>query len=226
MPTAAANVPRTASARLRGIAAPPPPTTVNKRARPPTADSMTLASSPLHRHTNDVITVPESPQRSPTKRSRTSGTTTSATPSTPPGRNSTPNTPTTPKNITTKHTTRPLTGPLTTAVPEDVAKICGIPNGHADALTTALSIVYKTDDRVGTAVDTILQRLFYTVISQAHHAAAATPPPVTTAVPATTTNPPPTYASRVTSQTTPMSQQTNNSHSNTHTTATKPRYEE
>ncbi|KAL1907851.1 hypothetical protein Sste5344_006479 [Sporothrix stenoceras] len=135
MPTAAVSAPRAASARLRGIAAPPPPTTANKRARPPTADSLTPAGSPLHRPTNDVITVPESLQRSPTKRSRTSGATTSATPSTPPGRNDTPTTPTIPQNTATEHTTRPLTGPLTTAVPEDVAKIY---------------------DRVGAAVDTIL----------------------------------------------------------------------
>ncbi|KAL1905616.1 hypothetical protein Sste5344_008702 [Sporothrix stenoceras] len=138
-----------------------------------------------------------------TSAARTSGATTSATPSTPPGRNDTPTTPTTPKDIATEHTTRPLTGPLTAAVPEDVAKICGIPNGHADALTTALSIVYKADDRVGAAVDTILQRLFYTVISQVRHAATI-PPPATTAAPAMAANPPPTYASRVTSQTTPM----------------------
>ncbi|KAL1903834.1 hypothetical protein Sste5344_010471 [Sporothrix stenoceras] len=71
MPTAAVNAPRAASVRLRGIAAPLPPTTANKRARPPTVDSLTPAGSPLYRSTNDVITAPESLQRSPTKRSRT-----------------------------------------------------------------------------------------------------------------------------------------------------------
>ena len=59
----------------------------------------------------------------------------------------------------------PTISPLTASVPEDVAKIYGIPDNYADALTTALSIVYEVDDRVSVTVDTILQKLFYTVTS-------------------------------------------------------------
>ncbi|CAK7218366.1 hypothetical protein SBRCBS47491_003485 [Sporothrix bragantina] len=175
--------------------------------RPPTADSATLASSPLHRPTSDVIVVSEGPQRSPTKRSRTAGETATAAPSTPPLRNALPTTPSTPTGATTTRTVPPATGPLTTAVPRDVARICGILDSHADALTTALSIVYvyEADDRIGAAVDTILQRLFYTVTSQALCTATA-PPPAPAAAPATATNPPPTYASKLATQTIPLPQ--------------------
>ncbi|KAL1911759.1 hypothetical protein Sste5344_002334 [Sporothrix stenoceras] len=109
-------------------------------------------------------------------------------------------------------------------VPEDVARICGIPEGHANDLTTALAIVYEVDDRVGAAVDTILQRLFYTVTSQALRAATMLPP-AAMPTPATATNPPPTYASKAATQTTPLQQQINQRHGNTNpipATATKP----
>ena len=158
MPTAAAgapSAPRAATARLRGAAAPPPPTTTNKRARPPTADSPTLASSPLRRPPNDVIVVSEGPYRSPTKRSRTA-VETPPVPSTPPSRDTAPATPPTPSKITVTRTVPPIIAPFTSNVPEDVARIYGILEGYADALTTALSIVYKADHDVGAAVDTIL----------------------------------------------------------------------
>ncbi|CAK7237878.1 hypothetical protein SBRCBS47491_010187 [Sporothrix bragantina] len=159
MPTAAPDgpgAPHAATARHRDTPAPPLPTTATKRARPPTADNSTLASSPLPRPTNDVIVVSESPQQSPTKRSRTTGELAPTAPSTPPGRNATPATPLTPTKTTTARTVPPTAAPLTTAVPKDVARICGIPNGYADDLTTALSIVYEADESVGAAVNTIL----------------------------------------------------------------------
>jgi hypothetical protein len=79
-----------------------------------------------------------------------------AAPSTPPGRNAALTTPSTPTRTITARTVPLTTGPLTTAVPGDVVRICGILDGYADALTTALSIVYNADDRVGAAIDIIL----------------------------------------------------------------------
>jgi hypothetical protein len=227
MPSAVASAPRAASARLRGMAAPPPPPTAKKRTRPPTADSSTPAGSPLRSRTSDVVVVAEGLQRSPVKRSRTAAETPTA-PSTPPGRDTAAATTPTPTNATNTHATRPAITPHTRNVPEDVAKICGIASGHADALATALAIVYEADPLTGSAVDTVLQKLFYTVTSQALRA-ATTPPPATMAAPATATRPPPTYASKLapqttplSPQTTPLSQQTNSSYSNARTTATKP----
>ena len=158
MPTAAADAPsapRAATARLRGAAAPPPPTTTNKRARPPTADSPTLANSPLRRPPNDVIVVSKGPYRSPTKRNRTA-VETPPVPFTPPSRNTVPVTPPTPSKITITRAVPPIIAPFTFNVPEDVVRIYGILDGYADALTTALFIVYKTDYDVGATVDTIL----------------------------------------------------------------------
>ena len=158
MPTAAAgapSAPRAATVRLRGVAAPLPPTTTNKRARPPTADSPTLVSSPLRRPPNDVIVVFKGPYRSPTKRNRTA-VKIPPVPFTPPSRDTAPATPPTPSKTTATRTVPPIIAPFTFNVPKDVARIYGILDGYADALTTALSIVYKADYDVGAAVDTIL----------------------------------------------------------------------
>ncbi|OAA63259.1 hypothetical protein SPI_03422 [Niveomyces insectorum RCEF 264] len=114
----------------RGAPAPPLSTTVAKRARPPTADSSTLASSPLHRPTSDVIVDSDGPQRSPTKRSRTAAEAPAA-----------PTTPTTRTPAASTRTVPPAAAPLATTVPEDVVKICGIPDGHTDALTRAMQIL-------------------------------------------------------------------------------------
>ncbi|CAK7238084.1 hypothetical protein SBRCBS47491_010261, partial [Sporothrix bragantina] len=223
MPSATPNGPgrtRAATLRHRGAPALPLSTTTAKRARPPTADSATLASSPMHRPSSDVIVTSEGPQRSPTKRSRTARETATAVPSTPPGRSAAPTTPSTPTRTTTTRTIPLAAGPLTTAVPRDVARICGIPAGHADTITTALSIVHEADGRLGAEFDAILQRLYYTITSQALHAAAA---PAPTTVPTTAANPPATYASTLAAQTTPLPQQTNQRHGNTSpTTATQP----
>ncbi|CAK7199358.1 hypothetical protein SEUCBS139899_002036 [Sporothrix eucalyptigena] len=143
MPAAAPSgrgAPRAATARQRGAPAPPLSTTAAKRARPPTVDSSTLASSPLHRPTSDVIVDSDGPQRSPTKRSRTAAEAPAA-PTTPAGHTTAPATPTTRTPAASTRTVPPAAAPLATTVPEDVVKICGIPDGHADALTTALSIV-------------------------------------------------------------------------------------
>ena len=121
----------------------------------PTADSPTLAGSPLRHPANDVIVVSEGPQRSPTKRSRTA-VETPLVPSTPPGRDTAPATPSTPSKTATIRVIPPTIPPATTNVPEDVARISGILDGYADALAAALSIVYEVDDRVGVVVDTIL----------------------------------------------------------------------
>ena len=96
-------------------------------------------------------------------------------PLTPPGRGGVPVPPITPKP-TILFAAPPKAAPLTAAVPEDVAKLCGIPDGHADALATAMAIVYNADDRVGAAVDTIMQRLFYAATSLALSAAIASHP--------------------------------------------------
>ncbi|CAK7275620.1 hypothetical protein SEPCBS57363_006804 [Sporothrix epigloea] len=200
-PGAVLNATRAATAWFRGKAAQPPPTSPTKRARPPTADSATLASSPIPRTQAIEATAPsDDPQRSPTKRSRIAGT----LPSTPPGHGGAPALPSTlePK---TPIAAAPKAAPLTTAVPEDVAKICGIPDGHADALATAMAIVYNADERVGAAVDTILQRLFYTVASQALSAAVASHPPSAPTSAATTTTHS-TYASCLATQTAPATQ--------------------
>ncbi|CAK7567970.1 MAG: hypothetical protein SEPTF4163_005948 [Sporothrix epigloea] len=205
MPTAAGaalNATRAATARLRSKATLPPPTTPTKRARPPTADSASLTSSPLPRTQTKAATAPlDGPQRSPTKRSRTAGGT---LPSTPTGHGGAPAAPSMPDPATPIAASSKAV-PLTTAVPEDVAKLCGIPNGHADALAAAMAIIYDTDDRVGAAVDTILQRLFYTVASQALSAATASHPRPA-APPAATTTTRPTYASCVATQTAPSTQ--------------------
>jgi len=224
MPTAAHSgpaLPRAARAPHRTAPA-LPPSTANKRPRPPTADSSPLANSPLSRHPSEVI-VTNGPQKSPTKRSRTAGATHPAVPSTPPGRDTIHATPPTPSKTSTTRDIPPTIPPVTTNVPEDVARICGIRDSHADALTTALSIVYEADDRVGAVVDTILQKLFYTVTSYALRA-ATTPPPATADTPAlaTATGPLPTYASKLTTQTTPLRQQTNDRHGNANTPATRP----
>ena len=77
-------------------------------------------------------------------------------PSTPPGRDTAPATPWTPSKTATIRAIPPTIPPATTNVPEDVARINGIPDGHVNALAAALSIVYEVDDRVGVVVDTIL----------------------------------------------------------------------
>ncbi|CAK7237903.1 hypothetical protein SBRCBS47491_010199 [Sporothrix bragantina] len=159
MPSATPNGPgrtRAATLRHRGAPALPLSTTTAKRARPPTADSTTLASSPMHRPSSDVIATSEGPQRSPVKRSRTARETATAAPSTPPGHSVAPTTPSTPTRTTTRRTVPPAAGPLTTAIPRDVARICGIPAGHADTLTAALSIVYEADGRLGAEFNAIL----------------------------------------------------------------------
>ncbi|CAK7234876.1 hypothetical protein SBRCBS47491_009097 [Sporothrix bragantina] len=90
MPIAAPSAPRGVAPRRRGAVPAPPPTTANKRARPFTANSSPLASSPLRRPTNDVIVVSEGPQRSPNKRNRTAVKTPPGVPFTPPGRDAVP----------------------------------------------------------------------------------------------------------------------------------------
>lgn len=229
MPAVAPRAQR-AAARLRGAAAPPPPT-ATKRVRPPTADS-----SPLPRPSSRTITIPDGTQRSPTKRSRITA--------------STPEEPTTPPPATAPATPNGRaaypTTPLTSNIPADVVNICAIPGTYTDTFSAALSIVHEADPRTGTAFDAILQKLFYTITSQAL-CLAASPPPATTPSPATmpvqtnapTNNtdscPPPSYASKAAAaapaQTTPWSKQTI-AHSNTEatrppphvldTTATKP----
>ncbi|CAK7199879.1 hypothetical protein SEUCBS139899_002565 [Sporothrix eucalyptigena] len=123
MPVAAPGAPRAATARLRRTAALPPPTTANKRTRLPTADSSTLASSPLPRPTGDSIVVPDGSQRSPTKRSRTTVETPTA-PATPTNCGTTLIIPATPTGTTNTWAVQHTTGPFTTTVPEDVIKIC------------------------------------------------------------------------------------------------------
>ncbi|CAK7207097.1 hypothetical protein SEUCBS139899_009905 [Sporothrix eucalyptigena] len=64
MPVAALSAPRAATARHHGTPALSPPTGAAKRARPPTADSSSLASSPLPCLRKNVIVVSDRPQRS------------------------------------------------------------------------------------------------------------------------------------------------------------------
>ena len=77
-------------------------------------------------------------------------------PFTPPGRDTAPVTPWTPSKTAIIRAIPPTIPPATTNVPEDVARISGIPDGYVNALAAALSIVYEVDDRVGAVVDTIL----------------------------------------------------------------------
>ena len=77
-------------------------------------------------------------------------------PSTPPGRDTAPATLPPPSKTATTRTIPSTIPPVTTDVPEDVARICGFLDSHADTLATALSMLYEADDRVGAAVDTIL----------------------------------------------------------------------
>ncbi|CAK7208075.1 hypothetical protein SEUCBS139899_010909, partial [Sporothrix eucalyptigena] len=149
MPVAAPGATRAASARLRGIAAPPPPTAATKRARPPTADSSTLASSPLPRPTGGATLVSDSPQQSPTKRSRT----TVETPAAPANHSTAPTTLDTPIRNANTRTAPPANTPLTATVPEDVARICGIPEGHLNAFAAALSDTYEWNSRAGATID-------------------------------------------------------------------------
>ncbi|CAK7200697.1 hypothetical protein SEUCBS139899_003395 [Sporothrix eucalyptigena] len=116
-----------------------------KRARPPTVDSSSLASSRLPRPTNDVIVESDGLQRSPTKRSRTAAKALVA-PATPSGHDTTPATPATPTKTASTRAVPSITAPLTTTVPEYVARICGILDGHVDTLAAALSIVYEAED--------------------------------------------------------------------------------
>ena len=58
--------------------------------------------------------------------------------------------------MTPHKTTATYIAPLTTGVPENVARICAILDGYADAITTALSIVYEADRPTGAAVDVVL----------------------------------------------------------------------
>ncbi|CAK7238002.1 hypothetical protein SEUCBS140593_010252, partial [Sporothrix eucalyptigena] len=153
MPVAAPGATRAASARLRGIAAPPPPTAATKRARPPTADSSTLASSPLPRPT----LVPDSPQQSPTKRSRTT-VETPAAPATPTNHSTAPIILDTPIRNANTRTAPPANTPLTATVPEDIARICGIPEGHLNAFAAALSDTYEWNSRAGATIDMVLQK--------------------------------------------------------------------
>ncbi|CAK7208074.1 hypothetical protein SEUCBS139899_010908, partial [Sporothrix eucalyptigena] len=190
MPVAAPGATRAASARLRGIAAPPPPTAATKRARPPTADSSTLASSPLPRPTGGATVVSGSPQRSPTKRSRTNVEVPIA-PATPTNRNTAPTTLETPIRNANTRAVPPINTPITTTVPEDVARICDIPEGHLNAFAAALSDTYERNNRAGATIDMVLQKIYYTVASLALRA-TTTPAPTATAAP--TTDAPATYA--------------------------------
>ncbi|CAK7221328.1 hypothetical protein SBRCBS47491_004490 [Sporothrix bragantina] len=146
MPTAAPIAPRGVAARRRGAAPAPPPTTAGKRVRPPTSDSSPLASSPLRRPANDTIVVSEGLYRSPMKRSRIGVETPPAAFTTPPCHDTAPTTSSSNTlNATTTRAVPPTFTPLTTSVPEDVMKICGMQDRHARALTTALAIVYEAD---------------------------------------------------------------------------------
>lgn len=225
MPAAAPRAQR-AAARLRGTAAPPsPPPALAKRTRPPTADSSVLASSPLPRPSSRAIVVSDGPLRSPTKRSRTSADAPDA-PSAPTGRPTTPAAlPPTTEAGSGRNANATKAAPLTASIPADVADICGIPDSYAGAVASALAIVHAADPHSGAALDTILQKLFYTVTSQALRIATQ-PLPAPTPAPASrppgNDRPPPTYASKAAAQTTPLPQQTRAHPSNHGTTATKP----
>ncbi|CAK7208891.1 hypothetical protein SCUCBS95973_000267 [Sporothrix curviconia] len=119
--------------------------------------------------------------------------------------------------------------PLTVSIPPDVAAICGIAEAHANTITAALSTIYRADPHAGATLDAVLQKLFYTVTSQALR--LASPPPASPTARAqaanpTATGPPTTYAAAAAAQTTPLSQQTHTHPSNRGTTTTKPLYYE
>ncbi|CAK7207316.1 hypothetical protein SEUCBS139899_010126, partial [Sporothrix eucalyptigena] len=119
-------------------------------------------------------------------------------------------------------TAPPANTPLTATVPEDIARICGIPEGHLNAFAAALSDTYEWNSRAGATIDMVLQKMYYTIASLALRATTI-PAPTATAAPAA--NAPATYAAALASQTTPLPQQTGadkTHHGNKNTRATKP----
>ncbi|CAK7201708.1 hypothetical protein SEUCBS139899_004420 [Sporothrix eucalyptigena] len=149
MPATAPRPQRNAASRSRDTPALPLQTTTTKCARPPAADSSTLANSPLHRPTSDVIVVSDGPQRFPPESSYTAAEAPAA-PTTPAGHNTAPTTPATQTRVPGTRNIPPTAATLT-AIPEDVARICGIPDSHADALAFGFSFLYEKDRRLADA---------------------------------------------------------------------------
>ncbi|CAK7270265.1 hypothetical protein SEPCBS119000_004002, partial [Sporothrix epigloea] len=146
-----ARVLHAATALPRSTPALPPQPAASKRARPPAADSTStaLTGSPLPRPANDVIVDSDDLPRYPTTRSR------NAVPGTPAGQSAAPITFATPTKITIPFIVFPP------AADDHSPKICGIPDGHADAdaIVAALAVVYREDNRIGATVDAMFQKL-------------------------------------------------------------------